>query len=166
MRYSAIIGKGCYRIGLTPFQISKVDTYYLGASHHRCRAMELITQGGIAKTIRFHIELFIRHSGALLRVVSEGDFSEARPAQEGGLEWAEDWFNASRFEAASEATLDRLDPECMALVLPDPKMFDNFPCDIRYQAGEPIPYDLALTAPGKIPEITLMMTATAGLSES
>lgn len=120
LRYSYIIDD-FYGIKLPREKLSLIDAHFLAASHHffRRESNDLIIS-------RLHDNLFWLHVMRMMKIVSTGDFTKAFDNTRRGLDRAEGWLQKR---------------------LPDPEMFSDMLPDIRWQPGDPHPYDSLLDQP-------------------
>lgn len=122
MRYSHIVGKGFYRISLTPQDYKLLDIHFSGASHHlyRCKEAMATKQLDLAK---LHSELHRKHLNALMTIVHDrGGFTFAKDDSGRNMDVKESW------DMHLNST-------------PDPDMFNSMLPDMRHQLGENHYYD-------------------------
>lgn len=121
MRYSEIIGKGFYRIALSPDHYMLLDVHFSGASHHLYRFREAFKTD--PSKARFHLDLHRAHLRNLMEIVHDhGRFDFAKDASGRKMDQASSW-----------------DPEFHPT--PDPDMFGSMLPDMRYELGLNHPYD-------------------------
>jgi hypothetical protein len=135
LRYSFIVDD-FYGIKLSREKLSLVDAHFLGASHHYYRSQS----DELAKS-RFHQDLFWKHITEMMKIVSGGDFSRAYDNTHRGLDSQVGWNPKYRFFPGQGV------PEQRRELFPDPEMFLDMCPDVRFQAGDPHPYDTLLDAP-------------------
>lgn len=144
LRYSYIVDD-FYGIKLPREKLALIDAHFLSASHHyfRCKSDDLALS-------RFHSDLFWKHLSAMMKIVQTGDFLKAFDNTRRGLNRPEGWNPMQRFQVL------RGEPEGRKHVFPDPEMFIDMLPDLRFQPGDPHPYDALLDRPEtKISEIYL-----------
>jgi hypothetical protein len=120
LRYSYIVDD-FYGIKLSREKLSLIDAHFLAASHHYFRR-----NSDELEISRHHDDLFWRHLAAMKKIISRGDFTKAFDNTRRGLNESKGW----------------LGPE-----MPDPEMFLDMLPDVRYQPGDPHPYDQLLDQP-------------------
>lgn len=144
LRYSFIVGD-FYGIKLPREKLALIDAHFLASSHHFYRSE--IDELGLS---RFHQDLFWKHIAQMMRIIAQGDFSQAFDNTRRGLNSARGWDPLARFDSGMGI------PQARKHLFPDPEMFLDMTCDIRYQPGDTHPYDALLDRPKlKVAEIQL-----------
>lgn len=115
MRYSEIIGAGCYGIRLMPDEYEMVDVYFSGAAHHYWRWKEVADRNSLLAD--FHLVRHRAHLRHLMELVYlSGDFSQVLDPTLCDMDERETW---------------NPDNRC----IPDSEMLDEMSADPRAPAG-------------------------------
>lgn len=141
MRYGTIITTAFYGIKLPTKDVHLIDGYFLGASHHRVRAINAQE----TKTRLFHSSLYWKHIQAMHQVISRGDFSEVfiHPSvTEKGLHRSWGWLAVLKIDPAAV-----FDPKELDHLLSSDTLFENMYADLRHLPGHHFPYDILLKNP-------------------
>lgn len=124
MRYSEIVGRAFYNIGLADADIDLVDLHFTASSHHYHRMLEAKND---LMPYLFHRERHRAHLRAMMLIIYErGDFSKAKDESLCGLEMRSSWFP-------------------MGANLPSPTMFDSMEPDCHFGVARPHCSDVYLT---------------------
>jgi hypothetical protein len=154
MRYGTIITTAFYGIILPKKDVNLIDGYFLGASHHRIRAINALD----VKTRDFHSSLYWRHVQALMQVIARGDFTDVfmhDSVTKKGCHRPEGWLRVMQVDPSQVS-----DPEEFDHLLPDNSLFRFMAADLRHLPGHHYPYDVLLKHPEISPsQIPLEPTA-------
>lgn len=136
LSYGSYVVRSFYGIQLPDEQISLVNAHFFAAGHH----MDYGRVDNLAVS-RFHQDLFWEHVRALMRIVTQGDFSRAFDNTRRGLDKPEGWNPDRRFPPGLG------DPRKNRHLFPDVNMFVNAQADPTFYPGDSLPYDLLLENP-------------------
>ena len=128
MRYSQII-TDFYKIRLSAQDLALVDAHFVGAAHHRFRAIQTGEE--------IHCDHYLAHICRLGEIIMEGDFSVAQDTTNRGMDNPDNWNMENK--AGNFINIFSLDP-----LLPAPDMFEDMSEDYRFIPGENHPYDILL----------------------
>lgn len=123
MRFSEVVGKEFYQIGLASRDAVMVDIFFSGACHHHQQHLRAQSEANYD----FHLTYFRAHLRHMMDVIYvRGDFSNAKDASLNNRDTREAW------------DADRVS-------IPDPEMFDGLVPDERYPLGTNHELDSHLT---------------------
>ncbi len=121
-RYSDMLGKDFYHIGLSDEDKDMVDTFFTGAGHHLARLKESATK----EDRYFHLSRHRAHPRKMMLIVFErGDFSKAIDESNRDLNRPESW-----------------NPDW--ITIPCPNMFRKMLPNVFHEVGMSHPADMYL----------------------